>query len=51
MRTFPDVLHQTGTSKGFTVSDLMSHWDELNRSLETTPIPEPRRTKSLAIFK
>ncbi|MCP9264616.1 Protein TAPT1-like protein [Dirofilaria immitis] len=48
---FSDVLHQTGANKGFTLSDLMSHWDELNRSLETTPIPEPRRTKSLAIFK
>uniref|UniRef100_A0A1I8EFG0 Eukaryotic membrane protein n=1 Tax=Wuchereria bancrofti TaxID=6293 RepID=A0A1I8EFG0_WUCBA len=48
---FSDVLHQTVSNKGFTVSDLMSHWDELNRSLETTPIQEPRRTKSLAIFK
>ncbi|VDO29656.1 Uncharacterized protein BM_BM3623 [Brugia malayi] len=48
---FSDVLHQTVSNKGFTVSDLMSHWDELNRSLETTPVQEPRRTKSLAIFK
>ncbi|EFO27131.2 hypothetical protein LOAG_01351 [Loa loa] len=48
---FSDVLHQTASNKGFTISDLMSHWDELSRSLETTPIPEPRRTKSLAIFK
>ncbi|VBB25475.1 unnamed protein product [Acanthocheilonema viteae] len=48
---FSDVLHQPTSDKGFTVSDLMSHWDELNRSLEITPIPEPRRTKSLAIFK
>lgn len=51
MLTFLDVLHQPTSNKGFTMSDLMSHWDELNRSLETTPIPEPRRTKSLAIFK
>lgn len=48
---FSDVLHQTGTSKGFTVSDLMAHWDELNPCLESTSIPEPRRTKSLATFK
>lgn len=51
MCAFPDVLHQPTSNKGFTISDLMSHWDELNRGLETTPTPEPRRTKSLAIFK
>ncbi|CAG9537891.1 unnamed protein product [Cercopithifilaria johnstoni] len=48
---FSDVLHQPSSNKGFTVSDLISHWDELNQSVETTPTPEPRRTKSLAIFK
>uniref|UniRef100_A0A8R1XPP5 Uncharacterized protein n=1 Tax=Onchocerca volvulus TaxID=6282 RepID=A0A8R1XPP5_ONCVO len=37
---FSDVLHQTATNKGFTVSDLMSHWNELIFSLETTHIPE-----------
>uniref|UniRef100_A0A915BBS3 Protein TAPT1 homolog n=1 Tax=Parascaris univalens TaxID=6257 RepID=A0A915BBS3_PARUN len=51
---FSDVLHQTAATKGgFTVSDLMSHWDELCRSAELAPVPEtttPRRTQSLASF-
>ncbi|KHN82377.1 Protein TAPT1 -like protein [Toxocara canis] len=51
---FSDVLHQTAATKGgFTVSDVMSHWDELCRPAEVTPVPEaptPRRTQSLANF-
>ncbi|VDN21009.1 unnamed protein product [Gongylonema pulchrum] len=58
-KSAPNVLHQTAASKGFTVSDLMSHWGELSNTLETIPsrsvesasVSEPRRTKSLAIFK
>ncbi|VDN56074.1 unnamed protein product [Dracunculus medinensis] len=52
---FSDVLHQTSTVKGFTVSDLMAHWDELRSAAESKiPILEtstPRRTQSLAIFR
>ncbi|KAK0411102.1 hypothetical protein QR680_005483 [Steinernema hermaphroditum] len=29
---FSDVLHQPGPSKGFTISDVITQWDELSRS-------------------
>uniref|UniRef100_A0A0N5ASC9 Protein TAPT1 homolog n=1 Tax=Syphacia muris TaxID=451379 RepID=A0A0N5ASC9_9BILA len=54
---FADVWQQSATnsvSKGFTVSDLLSHWDELCRTAEmarnSDPIPPPRRTKSFGII-
>ncbi|KIH45829.1 hypothetical protein ANCDUO_24125, partial [Ancylostoma duodenale] len=52
--TYPDVLHQTAGVKGFTISDLMSQWEDLEmmsqrrsteREREERP---PRRTQSLA---
>ncbi|KAL6725512.1 hypothetical protein Aduo_007560 [Ancylostoma duodenale] len=51
---FSDVLHQTAGVKGFTISDLMSQWEDLEmmsqrrsteREREERP---PRRTQSLA---
>ncbi|ETN86588.1 eukaryotic membrane protein, partial [Necator americanus] len=51
---FSDVLHQTAGVKGFTVSDLMSQWDELEIASQRRSIERereerpPRRTQSLA---
>ncbi|PIO60459.1 hypothetical protein TELCIR_18044 [Teladorsagia circumcincta] len=51
---FSDVLHQTAGVKGFTISDLISQWEDLEtisqrrsseRDREERP---PRRTQSLA---
>ncbi|VDM63478.1 unnamed protein product [Angiostrongylus costaricensis] len=51
---FSDVLHQTAGVKGFTVSDLMSQWEDLEIASERRSIERereerlPRRTQSLA---
>uniref|UniRef100_A0A1I7XPC5 Protein TAPT1 homolog n=1 Tax=Heterorhabditis bacteriophora TaxID=37862 RepID=A0A1I7XPC5_HETBA len=50
---FSDVLHQTAGVKGFTISDLMSQWEDLQlaserRSIEKERDERPRRTQSLA---
>ncbi|XGW15034.1 hypothetical protein V3C99_000926 [Haemonchus contortus] len=51
---FSDVLHQTAGVKGFTISDLMSQWEDLETASHRRSVERereerpPRRTQSLA---
>lgn len=53
---FADVWQQSAAhmaTKGFTVSDLLSQWDELCRTAEMSPTADslpPRRTKSFGVI-